>query len=376
MKKILFAMVAIAAMSACTKSEVQYDKPISEIGFAPVARNITKAALGVTDNVYPETQNIGIWSNYDGNVDSGKTVNYATQFTVSYIEDKQFTYHSDTDPKSWAGVTPYYWPTNGSLVFAGYSMTAPDAEGTNAAEVGTSREYSFSSDELKINGYTQSTDPANTFDLLWFGRTNTSHNYRNMSKAVDVEFSHALAWITIKVVGTGSVLDNDNVWGITSVVINNVANSGNVTCKGSGANAAKWNNLGTQDNSITVWSVEGNDNTTKYTNSQKLKSDAAPIEITPNGVLVIPQEPKNLTIKYIYKTPAGVLIEEESNVPLSLNGATQPGTSGDNPIPNDHTNWQSGTHYTYTLTFRQSEILISPTVDTDWATVNQGVNVN
>lgn len=372
MKKILFAIVAVAAMSACTKTEVQYDKPISEIGFAPVARNITKAALGVEDNVYPITQNIGIWSNYDGNVDSEETVDYDTQFTVSYIEDKQFTYHSDTDPKSWAGVTPYYWPTNGSLVFAGYSMTAPATQGTNAAEVGTSREYSFSSDELKINGYTQSTDPANTFDLLWFGRTKTSHNYRNMSKAVDVEFSHALAWITIKVVGTGSVLDDDNVWGITSVVINNVANTGNVTCIGSGANAAEWKNLGTQNNSITVWSVEGNDNTTKYNNSKKLTSTAASIETTPNGVLVIPQEPKNLTIKYIYKTPAGVLIEEESNVPLSLNGAT----SGDNPISNDHTNWQSGTHYTYTLTFRQSEILISPTVDTDWATVNQGVNVN
>lgn len=361
MKKIFFTMVAIAAIAACTKSEVQYEEPVGEVGFVPVARNITKAALGVDDNVYPITQNIGIWSNYDGDVESGSTVDYTTDFTVSYIEDKQFTYHSDTDPKSWAGVTPYYWPTNGSLVFAGYSMTAPATAGTNAAEVGTSREYSFSTDELKINGYTQSTDPASTFDLLWFGRTKTSHNYRNQAKAVDVEFSHALAWITIKVVGEGSVLNSENVWGVTSVVINNVDNIGDVTCTGSGVNKAIWDENEDQDQSITVWSVTGDDNDTKYSNSQKLTSDAEPIELTENGVLVIPQEPQTLTVKYMYKTPAGALIEEESVVNLTLSGSDD---------------WQSGTHYTYTLTFKQSEILISPTVDMEWATVNQSVNVN
>ena len=359
MKKIFFSLVAIAALAACSKSQVQYDDPSGEVGFAPVARNITKAALGVDDQTYPSTQNIGIWSNYDGDVVHGTTVNYSTQFSVAYIEDKQFTYHDDTNPVSWAGVTPYYWPTNGSLVFAGYSMTAPTTAGTEAPAVGTSRSYNFSSDELKINGYTQSTDPSATFDLLWFGRTTTSFNLRNQAAAVPVEFSHALSWITINVIGEGAVLDADNTWAVTSVVINNVADKGNVTCVGAGANAAQWTGLSDQDKTIEVW-----------TGSQELEATAKPIENTKYGTLVIPQEPKTLTVKYTYKTPAGVVIEEETNVSLSLSGAKD---ASNNAIT--YTNWQSGTHYTYTLKFTQSEILVAPTVE-GWAEVNQNVTVN
>ena len=40
MKKIIISMMAVAALAACTKSEVQYE-PAGEIGFAPVASNIT-----------------------------------------------------------------------------------------------------------------------------------------------------------------------------------------------------------------------------------------------------------------------------------------------------------------------------------------------
>lgn len=359
MKKIFFSLVAIAALAACAKSEVQYDEPSGEVGFTPVASNITKAALGVEDNTYPTTQNIGIWSNYDGDVAHGATVDYDTEFTVAYIEDKQFTYHTTTNPVSWAGVTPYYWPTNGSLVFAGYSMTAPTTAGTEAPAVGTSRSYNFSSDELKINGYTQSTDPTNTFDLLWFGRTRTSFNLRNQAAAVPVMFSHALSWITINVVGEGAVLAPNNTWAVTSVVINGIADKGNVTCDGSGANAAQWELLSAQDKTITVW-----------TGSQPLESTAKPIENTDYGTLVIPQEPKTLTVKYTYKTPAGVSIEEETTVSLSLSGAKD---ESNNVIT--YTNWQSGTHYTYTLKFTQTEILVAPTVE-GWAEVNQNVTVN
>ena len=145
MKKFFFSLVAIAALAACSKSEPVYE-PAGEIGFTPVARTITKAALGVNNNVYPTTQNIGVWANYDGTVAAQSTPNYSNQFATKYIEDKQFTYHEDVTPKSWAGVTPYFWPTNGSLVFAGYSMTAPGTAGTDAPAVGTSRSYNFAAE--------------------------------------------------------------------------------------------------------------------------------------------------------------------------------------------------------------------------------------
>lgn len=362
MKKIFISLLAVAAIAACTKSEVEYT-PAGEIGFAPVARTITKAALGVNDNVYPTTQNIGVWANYDGTVAAQSTPNYSNQFATEYIEDKQFTYHEDVTPKSWAGVTPYFWPTNGSLVFAGYSMTAPVTAGTDAPAVGTARSYNFSNDEMTITGYTQSLDPASSFDLMWFGRTDKSYNYRNVATAVPVVFSHALSWITIKVVGEGTVLDEDNTWAVTSVVINGVNEKGDVTMVGAGANKATWDNVVDADNTAA-------NTITVFTGNQPLTDSAVNIETNPNGTLVIPQTPNTVTVKYKYKTPAGVEIEEESTVPLSLVGATD----ANGAI--NYTDWQSGTHYIYTLKFTQSEILIAPTVDTGWAVVNQNVSVN
>ena len=362
MKKIIISMMAVAALAACTKSEPVYE-PAGEIGFTPVARNITKAALGVVDNKYPEAQNIGVWANYDGTVAALSNPDYANKFKTAYIEDKQFTYHADVTPKSWAGVTPYFWPTNGSLVFAGYSMTAPTTAGTDAPAVGTARSYNFSTDEMTITGYTQSLDPASSFDLMWFGRTDKSYNYRNAATAVPVVFSHALSWITIKVIGEGTVLDPNNTWAVTSVVVNGVNEKGNVSMVGAGANKATWTN-------VVDANADAANTITVFTGNQPLTGTAANIETTPNGILVIPQEPQSVTVKYKYKTPAGKEIEEESTVSLSLVGATD----ANGAI--NYTDWQSGTHYIYTLKFTQSEILIAPTVDTGWAVVNQNVSVN
>ena len=370
MKKIIISMMAVAALAACTKSEVQYE-PAGEIGFSPVARNITKAALGVEDNVYPTAQNVGVWANYDGTVEHGTTVDYSTTFETAYIADKQFTYHDDY--LMWAGVTPYFWPTNGSLVFAGYSMTAPATAGAETANVGESRTYDFATDEMTITGYTQSLDPAKTFDLLWFGRTAESYNLRNQATGVPVVFSHALSWITIQAKGQGTVVDSNNPWRITSLVINNVASKGDVTMVGSGANAATWENVVDADDNT------NNNTITVFTGDEPLAAAEAVFENTDYGTVVIPQTPTavdatnpvaTLTVKYKYNTPAGEEIEETSVVSLALTGAVD---QDGNAVTGG---WQSGTHYIYTLTFSQSEIMIAPTVEGWDEEVNQGVTVN
>ena len=132
---------------------------------------------------------------------------------------------------------------------------------------------------------------------------------------------------------------------------------------GSGANKATWTNITDADsnepNTITV-----------FTGTQALTAAAADIETTRYGTLVIPQTPTTATVKYKYKTPAGVEIEETSTVSLSLVGAKD---SEDKDIT--YTDWQSGTRYIYTLKFTQSEILISATVNS-WEKVNQNVSVN
>lgn len=362
--------MAVAALVACTKSDIQYETA-GEIGFSPVARNITKAALGVEDNEYPTAQNVGVWANYDGTVEHGETVDYATTFATAYIADKQFTYH--TDYSMWAGVTPYFWPTNGSLVFAGYSMTAPATDGEETADVGESRTYNFATDEMTITGYTQSLNPTSTFDLLWFGRTAESYNLRNQTTGVPVVFSHALSWITIQAKGQGTVVDSNNPWRITSLVINNVASKGDVTMVGSGANAATWTNVVDSDDN------DKNNSITVFTGDEPLAAAEAVFENTDYGTVVIPQTPTaidvtnpvaTLTVKYKYDTPAGEEIEETSVVSLALTGAVD---NNGNAVTGG---WKSGTHYIYTLTFSQSEIMIVPTVEGWDVEVNQGVTVN
>ena len=55
MKRIVLAITAVAALAACTKSEVAYEAP-AEIGFKAVAGNITKTA--VDGDVYPTNLNM------------------------------------------------------------------------------------------------------------------------------------------------------------------------------------------------------------------------------------------------------------------------------------------------------------------------------
>ena len=335
--------MAVAALAACTKSEVQYETA-DEIVFAPAEKNITKAAHGgiFEDAAYPTDQRLGVFANY-GLVDPGTRVHYGGPdsnihlFDTPFLNDAVFSYNEELS--AWGG--GYTWPLNGSLVFAGYTLPA---EGT----VGTSRSYDFSTDYLTIKGYTQSTNTAETFDLGWFDGTWNSYNYRNLEKTVDVSISHALSWIEIKVKGEGTTIDATNPWTITSITMNNVANTGDVLCTDAGAGNAGWSNHGAADKSITIFAGE-----------QPLTGDATVCETNAAGTLVIPQFPTaldaanpvgTLTIKFTYKSPASTeddiiwMPEQSSTVSLYC------GVDG----------WRSGLKYTYTITFKASEILISP----------------
>lgn len=332
MKKILISFLAVALLAACTKSEVTYDAP-QEITFAPVAKNITKAA--VTGN-YPTDQRLAVYANY-GVDEPGSP--YSASFNVGFLSDAIFSYKTVGSVTAWGG--GYSWPTNGSLVFAGYSLPA-------IGEVGTSRTYDFASDALTIEGYTQSTNTAETFDLGWFGRTAESYNYRNQEDAVDVTLSHALTWVEIQAKGEGSTIADGNPWTITKITMNNVANTGTVECIGSGAGKATWTELGEATGSIEI-----------FNGSKPLAADVAVFENNTAGTLVIPQMPTavdaadpvaTLTVTYTYKSPKGEeMPAQTSTVSLAV-------TDG----------WKSGYKYTYTLNFKATEILVAPSYG-EWA---------
>ena len=61
MKKLVIAVLAIGAMAACTKQNVQFEQP-GEISIQPVAQKATKAAVDGTYYPTGEAYNFNVWA--------------------------------------------------------------------------------------------------------------------------------------------------------------------------------------------------------------------------------------------------------------------------------------------------------------------------
>lgn len=326
MKKIFFSIMAVAALAACTKSEVAYDAP-AEIGFAPAAGNVTKAT-GMS-GALATTQELGIWAFWDKDGAVEEDVKLYTAYDDAYLANALFA----NKGTAWGGSpTGYPWPINGALVFAGYTTPGDDVL-TN----GTAVSYDYTNDIMTFTEY----DNTNEFDLCWFGRTANSYNYRASGTAVPVELSHALTWISVQVKGEGAPVGS---WQITSMSLANVVTKGTATCTG--------------ETSKATWT-----STTTATSYPIYSEDAHPItgeavKLTDN--VIIPSLPLELTVNYQF-TVQGVTKTDSKTVSLKLNeGNTQA--------------WESGVHYTYTLLFKGNEILVAPTYG-NWGEADQSVTV-
>ena len=333
MNRIVLAITAVAALAACTKSEVQYE-PAGEIGFAPFTGNITKAS-GMSGEL-DEDQELGIYAFWDNDGTAGTISNFAA-FNDNYLvnalfKQKTVTTTAGASVTAWGGADEAYpWPVNGALVFAGYT-TPGDAVLTTDTQV----DYVLGTDVMTFKNYANT----NEFDLCWFGRTANSYNYRATGEAVPVELSHALTWITVKVYGEGTPVGN---WDITSITLANVVASGTATCDGATKKA--------------TWAPATTEATkTIYSGSHTIT--AAAKELTNN--VIIPSIPVQLTVNYTFDVQ-GQPKTDSKTVSLKLNeGNTQA--------------WESGVHYTYTLQFKGNEILVAPSYG-EWATSDQTVTV-
>jgi hypothetical protein len=336
MKKTFILVLAIAAIAACTKSEVQYEAP-GEIGFAPVKGNITKAT--VLDGVLANTQELGVWAFWDKdgapeepstNGDATIAIDY-TKYSVNYLVNALFVNPGSGSNWGAPANNSYPWPVNGALVFAGYT-TPGDVVLTTDTQV----EYVLGTDVMTFKNYANT----NEFDLCWFGRTASSYNYRATGEAIPVKLSHALTWITVKVYGEGTPVGN---WNITSITLANVVASGTATCNGA-TKKATWTPATTEATK------------TIYSGTHTITATHA--ELTNN--VIIPSLPLQLTVNYSFVVQ-GQTKTDSKTVSLKLNeGNTQA--------------WESGVHYTYTLLFKGNEILVAPSYG-DWATSDHGVTV-
>lgn len=346
MKKLFIVMLGASAVVACTKSSVSYE-PAGEIALAPV-NEINKTKTTVTDAAFPADQIMGVYAYYQADCPGGSAAS-AFKFASTYLDNVKFK-KNGTDWAGWkdGAAYPYYWPKNGSLVFAAYSPLT-DAEGDAAVDshTFTADGTAVVSDMFKNETFTQSRFTDKTVDFMWSPVTSSSHT--SASNHVAMTFYHAMSWITFKAKFTkpeGMATTTEPVITIKSLVLENVATKGKFETH---VSAIKWTPDDTHKESISIL----------RDGAQALTATSANVETTANGTLVIPQEIKSdivATIVYDQHVPGTAVVEQTAK--LHLNQCKV----GNQPL----LEWTNAKHYIYDINFTfgtDDQIYIAPSVE-------------
>ena len=370
MKKLLIAVLAIAGLASCTNT-VEFEPVQKQIGLSPITQNRTRAMVGDTD--FPTKENFMVWAWYK-QLPAGTTITeWQADGTAqqTYINQKEFTDQKEgLTTGLWAGVTPYYWPKLGSLLFAGYYP---------ASVKNVSYMFDKDNNKMTINEYTPGnytttgfvTDAAtHTEDLMYFKMTAASCNSGTLGSEVDgvndgnsvtdepnvdVVFQHALAWIKVTLAEAAGTPDGATIT-VSSVKFTDVNTTGTGT-------VADSNKDGEVEN--IVWAPTAATANIEVLDAAKVLGTKVTVEKQP---IVIPQAMTgNLVITYTIKSTDGSVFEEVKTIALNTlkdNAAT----------PTTINKWEAGKCYTYAIVIGTSEILIDPTV-TDWAEVEIPVEI-
>ena len=330
MKKIFYSLLAVAAITACSKSGIEYDNDKVAISFAPVARLNTKAAVTTTD--YPDALNMYVFANAGEATDA-----LPAGYDEPYLANAEFS-HDGHANNVFGGVTPYYWPNVKKLIFSGYSKSG------NVESLAPTYEYDAEAGTwvIDMEGYVPSAGTAvlGDNDLMWFPTTEEAYSKPTVANyTVDVEMKHACSWVTINIKGDTTTGAEGTTWNILDLTINDLAQSGNVVL----GETANW----TPSATTAPFEVFNGEKqlTTGYVDYTKLSY---------TDLILVPQETKELTITYEFVSQTGLdPIEEVKTIDLTYT--------------NDE-GWEPGVHYTYNITIGTQEILIEPTVK-DWDNV-------
>ena len=326
MKKIFFAIAAVAALASCSKTE--YDDVQKEISFAPVTKNITKSMM--TGTTFQTSEEFNLWAYYKP-VSAGSVGAWmgSAEPAQTYIDDKTFAYNSDQS--LWGGkANPYFWPKNGSLVFVGYY---PSTLNTPAK---TSVSHDLASQTMTFTDIAQSRVAASGYseDIMYF---NMTPSYSTNS--VSAEFKHALSWVSVLLKKDAATSDK------ATITVNKVEFT-KVNPTGDAKVVAQ---------QTINWTVDGEPATVEILEGTPVVLTKGNTTVQSYQPLFIPQDMNgSLVVEYEIKSNDGSKFTEVATLPLS--GMQSAGTS--------LTKWLPAKHYTYTITIGTSEILVNPSVET------------
>lgn len=344
MKKIFFSVLAIAAIAACSKSEVQYADQQLEIGFAPVVKKATKVAED--DAIYNTNLPMYIFANTYNDND-------ASEFSVPYFENSQFAHRNGG---VFGGATcSYYWPNVKTLVFSGISKSGNVNNGATPVynlNTYTIEETTSKILEINLEGYAPGNGGAEEGDndLMWFPTTAPYGKPATTGTPIEVTMKHACAWVTIKLKGDGTTGAGLNAWEITDVYFKDLSLSGNVVL----GSSADWTLVAANSDRTDVYLAptasserNGFSLSSDYVDYTKKNDDNFKF----SDLVVVPQGTKSLYVAYEYLSDVDndIKFTETKEIPLTY--TLEPGNT-----------WKAGFHYIYNITIGTDEILVEPKV--------------
>ena len=354
MKKFILSIAAIAALTACSKSHIEYNEP-SEIAVAPVAQNITKGM--VTTTTFPE-ETFNLWAYYKP-VKNATIANWQADESKqqTYIDNKTFTKKGDG---TWGGAeAAYYWPKDGSLMFAGYFPSSLED---------VTYEFSSTQNIMTIPDYTPgmvtTAENDHSEDVMYFNMTAKSYT----SGPVPVTFRHALSWITVKLAKSTDT-PSDATITVNSVQFTEIYKTGTGTVNNSpvapATNEIIW---ATAEGTKGILEVCPDDKTTTDTKENVVTLTTTATALAKEPIIIPQTMTGNLVVNYTITSEDGSSFTETKTIALRGMNATDSGTN------KQLTDWQPAKHYTYTITIGTTEIRIQPSVDI-WKDVTIGTTI-
>lgn len=337
MKRLAIAALILGSLMACTKSNIQHE-PTGEISLQPVTEKSTKAAhtIPAYGEGAPAFNVWAWWAEVDPEDVTEMETYLGSNDVTPYISEGEFVHRGNG---SWGGSIPYYWPTKGSLVFAGYSPSQT---------LGGTFSYDVKAKSFSVTDFVQSNHIDQTVDLMWFDRTEKFYNANNNKNStgqdvngVPVIFHHALSWLQFSFKLQEEDPQVPQNWLITDIKLIGIESQADFNSTGS----PKWTGQEvTQE--FHIWN-----------GSHLVAEEGKILESAPNGIVVIPQScadgDANIVITYNLKKYIGGEDDWLRAQTVTLPLETQ--TDGEN--------WQPGKKYFYTIVFGQNEIRIAPEVE-------------
>ena len=328
MKKNLLVAAVVLLAAGCAKvttvdtaepQEIKLEGYTYAVTKAPIANGATLSGTGYDMVVHAIHVN-----------DNGESSEYFTNNGVTFKEQSGST-------NKWAGTTPQYWPSEGTLTFNAISPVTISPDKT----ILTSPSFTYDAGAVSTIGATLNDNSTNQADVL-VAKTVTGQNKTDNATGVNMTFYHALAQIVV----TAKTQNETPTAKINSIKLNNTAQAGSLSAT----------NLSNTDGPTFAWTVSSYDeNGINFSGSFINGSNLSTTESDEStGILVVPVSQESgegneysITINYDLGSNKGL----ESTLELL---STDTGKISE---------WEAGKKYVYNLTITATEILIAPSVD-------------